>query len=189
MPEETTPQEGTTDTPEASEPKPAANLDTLPEWAREALTKANREAAKYRTDANALKGTAKELETLRQSAMSDQEKAVSQAKDEGRAQALAEVGTARAEDAIRFSVGERLPEDELDSILDVLNLAHFLTDDGGVDREKVTKYVERIAPTPDTTTVPDLGQGPRGGNGVAIDNTPRGLITAGLEANDKARKR
>lgn len=125
------------------------------------------EAEKWRTHARSWEGkaktnsqAAKELEQLRKATMSDQEKAVEAARQEARQQAIQELGTARAEDAIRFSVGERLPEKELDDLLGDLNLARFLNEDGTVNRQKVASYVERIVPP--TKTFPDLGQGARG---------------------------
>lgn len=126
------------------------------------------EARKWQDRARTNHAATKELEQLRASTQTDQEKAVTAARQEGRKEALAEVGVARAEDAIRFSVGERLPDSELDELLDHLNLAKFLTDDGNVDRKKVAAYVARITPA-GKSPVPDLGQGARGNGKSGTD--------------------
>lgn len=116
---------------------------------------------KHEATAKANSGAAKELETLRKSSMNEQELAVAKAKEEGVSEARSAVAVERAEDAIRFSVGDRLPSADLDDLLDHLNLSKFVTDDGKVDREKVAKYVERVAPA-GRRRAPDLGQGARG---------------------------
>lgn len=137
-----------------------------PDWKAEAekwkgLSRKHEQTAK--TNANA----AKELETVRQQSMSETEKAVAKAKEDGKAEARAELSVGRAEDAIRFAIGERLPAEELDGLLDDLNIKRFVKEDGTVDREKVKSYVDRVAPSKRRTT--DLGQGARsttsGGDG------------------------
>lgn len=119
------------------------------------------EARKWQDRAKANHGASKELEELRKRTETDQERAVRAAREEARTEALREVGVARAEDAIRFSVGDKVPEKELDELLEDLNLARFLNDDGSVDRKKVSAYVARITPA-EKGRIPDLGQGPRG---------------------------
>lgn len=64
--DEAQPQEG-------AEPKP--DLDELPDWAREKLTKANREAAKYRTEAKVNADAAKRLAEIEESKKSEEQKA------------------------------------------------------------------------------------------------------------------
>ncbi len=119
------------------------------------------ESRKWQDRAKTNRDAAKELDELRKRTETDQEKAVRAAREEARTETLREVGVARAEDAIRFSVGDRLPEKELDELLEDLNLARFLTDDGNVDRKKVGAYVKRITPEGKAPVI-DLGQGARG---------------------------
>lgn len=134
-----------------------------PETPKETDWKA--EARKWQDRARANNGAAKELDELKKKGMSDFERQLEEAKQATRTETLAEVGQSRAEDAIRFSIGDRLPADDLDELLDNLNLAKFLTEDGKVDRAKVATYVARVAPANNGKPFPDLGQGPRTGKG------------------------
>ena len=119
------------------------------------------EARKWQDRAKTNSSAAKELDELKKKGMSDFERQVEEAKQATRAETLAEVGQSRAEDAIRFSIGDRLKDDEVDDLLDHLNLAKFLTEDGKVDKARVATYVARVAGKPGQS-FPDLGQGPRG---------------------------
>lgn len=120
------------------------------------------EARKWQDRARANNGAAKELDDLKKKGMTDFERQVEEAKKATRVETLAEVGQDRAGDAIRFSIGDRLPAEDLDELLDNLNLAKFLDEDGKVDRDKVAKYVARVAPK-NGQKFPDLGQGARNG--------------------------
>lgn len=133
----------------------------------------------------ALKEKAEKFDQLQAEAMSEQEKAVAAARAEGRAQALAESGERIAETMLRAALhGRRTPE-EIDDLFIGLDRKSFLTADGlSVDADKVTRYVNVVAPAPvapaptpaDTTAtppaaaqpakgadrqVPDMGQGNR----------------------------
>ena len=178
-------EEVTPDAPDQPADKPDTGPPAEPDWKAEA-EKFKALARKQEERAKANAKAVSELDQLKAATMTDLEKAIKEAKTATKAEVLAEVGTARAADAIRFSVGDRLPETELESLLEDLNLARFLTDEGAVNKEKVTEYIGRIAPVK-SNGVPDLGQGPRGGK-VVLDDSPRGLITAALEANEAARK-
>lgn len=58
--------------PEAPEQQPAQpDASTLPEWARQSLTKANQEAARYRTQVNELKPLADQFRALEESTKSE----------------------------------------------------------------------------------------------------------------------
>lgn len=122
------------------------------------------EARKWQDRAKANHGAVKELEELKQKGMSDLERQIDEAKKVTRSETLAEIGKERAGDAIRFSIGDRLPDDEVDSLLEDLNLSRFLTEDGKVDKAKVATYVARVAPSKSGQQFPDLGQGARNGN-------------------------
>lgn len=163
------PPEGQSETPQDNDDAQPqeGSLDALPPWAREALTKANKEAASYRTKAQANAQAAKELEAFKQATMSETEKAIAEAKAEGRMEALREGGGKLVAAEIRAAAAGRLTQKQLDALLDGTNLAAFVDDDGEVDRAKVSKYVEGIAPAeaPRNSGFPDLGQGARGTNG------------------------
>lgn len=134
-----------------------------PDWKAEA-EKWKGLARKHESQAKANSGAAKELEQLRQQSMTEQEKAVAKAREEGAAEARTQAAVGRAEDAIRFAIGDRLPADELDDLIDGLNLARFVKEDGSLDRDKVRKYVDRVAPAQRGRQRVDLGQGARSGN-------------------------
>lgn len=113
------PQEGTEST----------NIDTLPDWAREKLTKANSEAAKYRTAAKANADAAKRLAEIE-----DANKTESQRLSEALAAAELERESARTE-ALRLRIATKHGITDEDADL-------FLT---GSDEETLTKQAERLA--------------------------------------------
>lgn len=152
--------------------------DTLVEvkdWEAEA-TKWRDLARKHEERAKANATAAKELEQVRQQSMSDQEKAVAAARAEGLAEGMA-TGAAKVVRAeIRAAAAGRLSADQLTTLLEGINLAAFLGDDGEVDEPKVARFVDGIAPKPDedegSGTFPDLGQGARGGQNAALNGDP-----------------
>lgn len=141
----------TTEGPEATE---------TVDWQAEAekwktLSRKQEERAK----ANA--AAAKELEKLREAQMTEAERIAAEAEQRGRSAALAEVGQrlVRAEFAAR-SAG-RIGAD----VLDDLNLAKFLTEDGEPDTDAIDKAIARLAPAAEQEQTrkpgprPDLSQG------------------------------
>lgn len=113
---------------------------------------------------------AKELEQVKASSMTEQERAVAEAVAAARQQTLSEVGGRLAAAEIRVAAAGRLDDHQLDTILDTVNLAKFLDEDGEVDQAKVASFVDGIAPAPapeqDDLLAQfqsvDLGQGARG---------------------------
>lgn len=99
-----------------------------------------REAEKAR------KALERELADLRKQTMTDTEKAIDDARTEARQQALAEVGSRVAAAELRAAATGRLDADQIDTLLDSLNLARFMGEDGEVDVEGVRKFVDGIAP-------------------------------------------
>lgn len=87
------------------------------------------------------KAASKELEDLRKSQMTDQEKALEDAKTEGRKAALSEVGTKLAKAEIRVQATKA----GIDVPTDYLDLSRFLGDDGETDSEKVKEFVKSLA--------------------------------------------
>jgi hypothetical protein len=139
--------------------------DDTKDWKAEA-EKWQTHARKQEEGAKANAAAAKELEQLRQQSMSDQEKAVAQAKAEGRREATAEVGGKLALAELRVAAAGRLSDVQLATLVDGLNLAAFIGEDGEVDQAKVAKFVDGIAPAAEEEKpagFPDLGQGARGG--------------------------
>lgn len=156
---DTTPTvEPETTTTEPSPPKPDDGLNEGGKRALEAERKARSEAEKAAKAANA------ELEKLRKLTMSETEKAIAEAKASARAELMAEVGAERVENAVRAATAGR--NVDADALLDGLDRARFLTDDGKPDTQKITEWVDRIAPkgqTPPKPAAKDIGQGARPG--------------------------
>lgn len=148
---------------------PAAEVERL----RGELQKARKWEERAKANAKA----AKELEEFRQQSMSETEKAIEQARTEGRRQALTETGQKIAAAELRAAASGRMTDEQLTTLLDGLNLARFVDDDGEVDREALTAFVDGIAPKPteDEPAVPllDLGQGARSvGQNAALNGDP-----------------
>jgi hypothetical protein len=153
--------------PDAPEPEaeetPAETPDTG-DLAKE-LDKWKAQARKHeeRAKANAL--AAKELEQVKQQSMSEIERAVEQAKSDGRAEGL-RVGSVKIAAAeLKAAATGRLDADQLATLLENVDLARFLDEDGEVDGEKVAKFIDGIAPKPTEPTEPSFpafAQGARG---------------------------
>ncbi|WP_087507919.1 hypothetical protein [Cellulomonas iranensis] len=93
-----------------------------------------------------------ERDRLRQASLSDAEKAIEDAREEGRQAALAEARPKLVESAFRGLAGQRsLPAEQIDTLWEGVNPTAFLTDTGEVDTDKVTRYLGAITPTEDPT--------------------------------------
>lgn len=162
---EAPPEPDATPAPEqAPEPEtPEADLQDPGKKALDAERKARREAEKR------FKEQAAELEQFRLAAMSDTEKAVEIARQQARAEVLAEVGGELVAQAVRAAVAGRGVDP--DALLEGLDPARFLNADGRPDTDAIEAWVERIAPKPQNGGFPDLGQGarnvPLGGDALA----------------------
>lgn len=120
-----------------------------------ALSKKNEQRAKDNSSA------ARELEQLRQQSMTDTEKAVAAARNEGRTEALALLGAAKVESAFAIAASGRLESEQLKVLLQGVNHGAFLNEDGSVDDSSVSTFIDGIAPKPDPNRRVDLGQGAR----------------------------
>lgn len=154
--------ESTTDTTEATEGSAATEPTT--DLAAE-VEKWRSLARKHEDRAKANNAAAKELEALRQSQMSEQEKAVEAAKAQARTEALREVGSHLVAAEFRATAAGRLDAEQVAALIEDLDMTKYLTESGEVDTERVAKKVDALAPKPAEQTAPvwpDLGQGPRG---------------------------
>ena len=107
-----------------------------------------------------------ELEEFRRSQMTEQEKAIDEARTQARAEALAEVGAKIAAAEFKAAAAGRMDDESLVALLGGLDLKAFLDDAGDVDGDKIRAFVDRIAPEQGGVTAADLGQGARvGANG------------------------
>lgn len=97
-------------------------------------------ARKHERDA---KKAARELEQVRKANQSDQERAIEAAKDEGRQSALVESGQRLAAAEIRAALAGVVPDPK--AIVEDLNLAKYVGDDGEVDEDAVKALREKYA--------------------------------------------
>lgn len=169
----------TTDEPTTDQPPATGEKDWKAEYER---LQANSRKWEERAKANA--EAAKELEKLREQSMTDQERAVAEAAAKARADALAEVAGERVADAIRAVAAGRVAD--VDALIDGINPGRFLDDNGTPDREAIGGWLDKVAPAPQEPTAPtfpDLGQGARGGqpmalNGDELENALRKAVGA-----------
>lgn len=119
-----------------------------------------------------LQAKAAQFDALDAASRTEHEKAVIAAKAEGAAAARAEVlqsmGGQLVEAHIRAAVAGRIPDPQLQVLIDNLDRTKFLTDQHAVDAAKVAAYVTGVVPSPQTPAPRDMGQGRRlGGAGTA----------------------
>lgn len=165
-----TPTEQPTATPEAEQqaPKPtlADSLATLDEDTRKfvlgEVEKARSEAKGLRTRVKDLEPKAQQLETLQQAQQTAEERAQQQAQEAQDRAATAMQKAARTTLKTALSGVVEDPE----SVIDDLNIAKFVTDDGEIDEDAVTALRDRYAAlggNKPRTPAPNPAQG-AGGN-------------------------
>jgi hypothetical protein len=138
----------------------STDTDDTTDWKAEAEKfKALHKKQEERAKANAK--AAQELEQLRQQTMTDTEKAVAQARNEGKAEAMSLLGAAKVESAFAIAASGRIESDSLKVLLQGLNHGAFLAEDGTVDESSVATFIDGIAPKADPNRRVDLGQGAR----------------------------
>lgn len=136
-------------------PPPADDKD----WKTEAEN-LTREARKWEERAKANAKAAKELDDMRKASMSDQEKAISDARADAEKSAALRYGGRLVDAEIRAAAAGR--NLDVPALLEGLDRSRFLTDDGEPDAKAIAKWVDRIAPpAPAKPGFPDLGQGAR----------------------------
>src|SRR5690349_19452189 len=116
------------------------------------------EIAKYRTRAKSAEG---EIENVRKSSMSEAERAVAEAEQRGRAAVLEQFGHKLVRSAFVAEAARRNPGFDAESVLDDLNLARYMGEDGDPDSKAIAAAVARLVPEPATNPRPvgdaDLG--------------------------------
>lgn len=107
-----------------------------------------------------------ERDRLKAATLSDQEKAVEEAKKTAREEAVRDLGPGAVKtmlDLVLTSQG--LEQEDIDSKLEFVDLTKFLTTKGEVDTDKVKNYVAGVAPGRSNQQWPDTGAGRRGDPG------------------------
>lgn len=108
---------------------------------------------------------AKQFDDLKRSQMSDQEKAVDQARSDAKAEAAREFGARLVDAEVRAISAGRMSDEQRTTLLDGLDRSRFLTDSGEVDADKVRVFVDAVAPAvPIAPVLPPTG-GARMGQG------------------------
>jgi hypothetical protein len=147
----------------------------------EQRAKAYRDAAGGKS-ADEVKQLVDGAESARRNTLTVDERALEDAKNQGRAAALAEVGPKAVRSAFDLLLGD-MPEKDRDEHIDTLDLSKFLTDDNEVDTAKVRAHVARIQPAKGQGGQTDWGQGRRGGTS---GGGPSGKSVAAVMADRRA---
>jgi hypothetical protein len=149
--------------PAPAEPDPAAEL-------RAAL---DRERARTRD-------FERQLQQLRTAQMTDQEKAVEQAREEGRKLAARAAGVALAGAEFRALAAGKLADPAKMVEDGDLNLGRFVDDDGNVDKRALGRLVERLASSAAPVQAgPGVPPGPRGNGQSGQDDFLRSIMHGG----------
>jgi hypothetical protein len=96
-----------------------------------------------RTAEKAVKTHEAELDKLRKAAMSDQEKAVAEAMEQGRKEATVSVASRLAAAEIKAALTGIVPDPA--AVVEDLNLARYIDEDGEVDAKAVEALKEKYA--------------------------------------------
>lgn len=103
-----------------------------------------------------------ELDQIKTANQSESEKALNAAKDEGRKEARMEAAEEVALEVFNSAAGRRNPDYDTAGALELISLRKFVKDDGKVDREAITKAVERLVPEKEERKpAPSFGGGAR----------------------------
>lgn len=154
-------EESTTTTPEAdateaTEPQETAATEV--DWKEKARlwerrAKENKDAAKRATELE------QKLDEAAKAQMSEQEKAVAAAREEGRSEAMQSLASLKVENAvIKASEGRGV---DVDALLEGIDPTRFVKD-GEPDPTAIEAWLDRIAPKKPEDSFPDLGQGTPG---------------------------
>lgn len=127
------------------------------------ISKANQEAAKYRRE---LRAAQAELEKVRQAGLSDQEKAVAEARAAGATEATAAAGPRLVRAEFRAAAAGRLDKDTLAAYLEDVDLTKFLGEDGEPDVKAIEARIKRLGGVERT---PSFDGGVRASTGTATD--------------------
>lgn len=171
----TTPDMGDSETPDISDDttETTASVDDL----QAELAKWKAQSRKHEDRAKANAAAARELDELRAKHMTEQERAVHEARAEARREALAEASSKLVAAELRARAAGRMNAEQLEVLLGAVDTRTFTTDTGDVDVERVAAYIDGIAPAPidtppPTPGFPDLGQGNRGASNTALNGDP-----------------
>lgn len=130
----------------AAEVTPEGQAPKVETFDAEYVEKLRKENAKYRTEA---KTTATELEKVRQSSMSEAEKAAAEAEKRGRTAATAEFGKRLATSEFKALASKRNSAFDSTDVLSLVDLSRFVGEDGEPDEKAIATAVEKLIPAPE----------------------------------------
>lgn len=144
----------TTDAVPHGTPEPAAQADpaqgvdpaTTPPPSEPAQTDWEAEAKKWEKRAKENGAKAKQFDTERQASMSEAEKAVAEAEKRGRTAATSEFSQRLVRSEFDALAGRRNPDVKTDEVLEYIDLAKFVGEDGEPDSKAIQAAVERLVP-------------------------------------------
>ena len=149
---------------EQSTEAPAVEPTEAPEpevFSREYVEALRKENAKYRTKASESTEAAKAAEKARMAAMTESERAVAEAEARGRTAAVSQYGQRLARAEFVAAAARHNSGYDAAAVLDDINLAKYVTDDGEPDVEGIAQAVARLIPAPSSNPRPvgdaDLG--------------------------------
>lgn len=105
------------------------------------ISKANQEAAKYRKE---LRAAQAELDKVRKAGLTEQEKAVAEAKAAGIAEAAKQNGPRLVRAEFRAAAAGQVDRQALDAYLEDVDLSKFLSDDGEPDTKAIEARIKRL---------------------------------------------
>jgi hypothetical protein len=135
-----------------------------------------------------LKTKAEQFEVLAAASQTDQERAIAEAEQNSRLLAEAQFLPRLVAAEFRAATAGRLEADRLATILEPLDLSKFLTDDGEVDTDKVTAFVDGIAPVRGTEPQ-RLGPSPQGAGRRGSYTTAASSVASGRELYESMHSR
>lgn len=118
------------------------------------------ESRKWEARSKENAAAAKEHQKARESAMTESERAVAEAEERGKSSVRTEYGQRLARSEFLAEAAKRNPTWDAQAVLEDLNLARYVGDDGEPDSKAILAAVGRIVPGSTTETVPpafDLG--------------------------------
>lgn len=154
-----------TETSTETNPETSSAKPEVTDWEAE-VEKWKKESRKWEERAKGNSKAVKELDDLKRTSMTDQEKAVADAVAKAQADWNRDSGKRLAAAEIRALSAGRLDDARLGALMSGISLENFLTEDYEPDVKAINSFLDGIAPK---STNLDLGQGARGnGNGGAI---------------------
>jgi len=121
------------------------------------------ESRKWEQRAKENAAAVKEAEKLRKQAMTADERALSEAEERGRTGAVTEFGRELARERFDALAGRRNPDVNTNDVLEFVDLAKFLGEDGRPNSKAIEAAVKRLVPEP-SGVGPSLDLGARGGS-------------------------